>query len=149
LKFHCADLPLTDYSRARRHEGVDRCGYEVSRELLEPFMAPIAAQGRLPEPDGFPQAAGIENRFGSVKHAFALVKRVTGTEEWDGITHRCTEHLLVYLALGRFRRRPPMSIIPLGLKRDLRAFFGSYSRACKLADDVLFQAGNPELVDEA
>ena len=84
-----------------------------------------------------------------MKRAFALVKRVTGTEEWEGITQRCTEDLLVYLALGRFRRRPPMSILPLGLQRDLRAFFGSYSNACKLADEVLFQAGKPELVDEA
>ena len=65
------------------------------------------------------------------------------------ITQRCTEDLLVYLALGRFRRRPSMSILPIGLQRDLRAFFGSYSHACKLADDVLFQAGKAELVDEA
>jgi DNA phosphorothioation-associated putative methyltransferase len=42
-----------------------------------------------------------------------------------------------------------MSILPLGLQRDLRAFFGSYSNACKLADEVLFRAGKPELVDEA
>ena len=123
--------------------------FEENRELLEPFMATIAALGRLPEPDEFPQAAEIENRFGSLKRAFALVKRVTGTEEWEGITQRCTEDLLVYLALGRFRRRPPMSILPLGLQRDLRAFFGSYSNACRLADEVLFQAGKPELVDEA
>jgi hypothetical protein len=87
----------------------------VSRELLEPFMAPIAAQGRLPEPDEFPQAAEIMSRFASANRAFALVKRVTGTQEWEGITHRCTEDLLVYLALGRFRRRPPISILPLGL----------------------------------
>jgi DNA phosphorothioation-associated putative methyltransferase len=84
-----------------------------------------------------------------VKRAFAPVKRVTGTEESEAITQRCTEDLLVYLALGRFRRRPPMSILPLGLQRDLRAFFGSYSNACKLADEVLFQAGKGELVDEA
>jgi DNA phosphorothioation-associated putative methyltransferase len=123
--------------------------FDENRELLEPFMATIAALGRLPEPDEFPQAAEIESRFGSVKRAFALVKRVTRTEEWDAITQRCTEDLLVYLALGRFRRRPPMSILPLGLQRDLRAFFGSYSNACRLADEVLFQAGKPELVDEA
>jgi DNA phosphorothioation-associated putative methyltransferase len=42
-----------------------------------------------------------------------------------------------------------MSILPIGLQRDLRAFFGSYSQACRLADDLLCQVGNPELVDEA
>ena len=45
--------------------------------------------------------------------------------------------------------RPPMSIPRLGLQRDLRACFGSYSHACRLADEVLFQAGKAELVDEA
>ena len=69
------------------------------------------------------------------------MKRVTGTDEWDAITRRCTEDLLVYLALGRFRRRPPISALPLGLQRDIRAFFGSYSNACRLADDLLFRAG--------
>jgi DNA phosphorothioation-associated putative methyltransferase len=123
--------------------------FEENRELLEPFMAAIAALGRLPEADEFPQAAELETRFGSLKRAFALVKRVTGTDEWDAIARRCTEDLLVYLALGRFRRRPPMSALPLGLQRDIRAFFGSDSGACRRADDRLFQAGDADAIDDA
>ena len=84
-----------------------------------------------------------------MKRAFTLVRRLTGAEECEAITRRSTEDLLVYLALGRFRKRPPMSILPIGLQRDLRAFFGSYSQACRLADDLLFQAGNAEHIDEA
>jgi DNA phosphorothioation-associated putative methyltransferase len=117
--------------------------------MLEPLMASIAALGRLPEADELPESAELETRFGSFKRAFALVKRVTGPDEWDAITRRCTEDLLVYLALGRFRRRPPISALPLGLQRDIRAFFGSYSNACRLADDLLFRAGSAEAVDEA
>jgi len=112
-------------------------------------MTAIAALGRLPEADEFPQAAEITSRFGSLKRAFALVKRVTGTNEWDAITRRCTEDLLVYLALGQFRRRPPISVLPLGLQRDIRTFFGSYTNACRLADDLLFRVGNAEAVDNA
>jgi DNA phosphorothioation-associated putative methyltransferase len=56
---------------------------------------------------------------------------------------------MAYLALGRFRRRPPISALPLGLQRDIRAFFGSYSNACRLTDDLLFRAGSAEAVDEA
>jgi DNA phosphorothioation-associated putative methyltransferase len=56
---------------------------------------------------------------------------------------------MAYHALGRFRRRPPISALPLGLQRDIRAFFGSYSNACRLADDLLFRAGSAEAVDEA
>jgi DNA phosphorothioation-associated putative methyltransferase len=120
-----------------------------SRELLEPFMAVIPALARLPEADEFPKAAEVAARFGSLRRAFALVKRVTGTDEWDAIARRCTEDLLVYLALGRFRRRPPMSALPPGLQRDIRAFFGSYANSCRLADDRLFQAGDAEAVDAA
>jgi len=36
----------------------------------------------------FPQANEIEARFASRKRAFALVKRVTGTDGWDAITRR-------------------------------------------------------------
>ena len=35
------------------------------------------------------------------------------------------------------------------LQRDIRAFFGSYANACRLADDLLFRAGSAEAVDEA
>jgi DNA phosphorothioation-associated putative methyltransferase len=77
------------------------------------------------------------------------VKRVTGADEWEAITRRSTEDLAVYLALGRFRRRPPMTALPIGLQRDIRAFFGSYTKACRLADARLFQAGNADAVDDA
>ena len=73
----------------------------------------------------------------------------TGTDEWDAITRRSTEDLLVYLALGRFRRRPPISALPIGLRRDIRAFFGSYADGCRRADDLLFRAGDADAVDDA
>jgi DNA phosphorothioation-associated putative methyltransferase len=53
------------------------------------------------------------------------------------------------MALGRFQRRPPMMTLPLGLQCDIRAFFGSYTKACRQADDLLFRSGNAEAVDEA
>ena len=77
------------------------------------------------------------------------MKRVTGTDDWDAIARRNAEDLLVYLALGRFRRRPPISALPLGLQRDIRAFFGSFANACRLADDRLFKAGDAADDDDA
>jgi hypothetical protein len=61
----------------------------------------IAALGRLPEADEFAQADEIAARFGSLKRAFALVKRVTGTDDRNAIARRNTEDRLVYLALAR------------------------------------------------
>jgi DNA phosphorothioation-associated putative methyltransferase len=71
-----------------------------------------------------------------------LHRRPAGRDshDWDAITRSKTEDRLVYLALGRFRRRPPISALSVGLQRDIRAIFSSYSNACRLADDRLFQA---------
>jgi DNA phosphorothioation-associated putative methyltransferase len=110
--------------------------------------SPRPVLGRLPEANEFPLAAEVEAQFGSVKRALALVKRATGTDAWDAIAGRRTEDLSVYLALGRFRRRPRYPL-PLGLQRDRRAFFGSYATACRLAGDRLFRAGDAEAVDDA
>jgi DNA phosphorothioation-associated putative methyltransferase len=123
--------------------------FEENRDMLEPFMAAVAALGRLSEPDEYPDAATVVARFGSLKRAFRLVQRVTGPEEWEAIRQRRTEDLLVYLALARFRRRPRWSQLPRPWQRDLRAFFGTYTRACRRMDDLLFQAGQPEAIDAA
>jgi DNA phosphorothioation-associated putative methyltransferase len=123
--------------------------FEEHRELLEPFMAAIADLGRLPEADEFLQAGEVTAAFGSLKRAFALVRRVTGYDEWDTIRRRRTEDLLVYLALARFRKRPPLGQLPCALQRDMRAFFGTYKKACSGADELLFRAGDAAAIDEA
>jgi DNA phosphorothioation-associated putative methyltransferase len=123
--------------------------FEEHRDLLEPFMATIAALGRLPEAEEFPQSADVAARLGSLKRAFALVRRVTGADAWELIARRRTEDLLVYLALARFRKRPPFSTLPRSLQRDLRAFFGAYTKACQQADELLFQAGDGAAIDAA
>ena len=123
--------------------------FEQHRELLEPLITAVAELGRVPERDEFAGAEGIVERFGSLKRAFALIRRVTGGEEWERIRTRRMEDLLVYLALARFRKRPPNSKLPRGLQRDIHTFFGTYKSACEQADQLLFQAGRPEAIDEA
>jgi DNA phosphorothioation-associated putative methyltransferase len=112
-------------------------------------MATIADLGRLPETDEFAGAGQLLERFGSLKRAFALVRRVTGPAEWDAIRQWRTEDLLVYVALARFRKRPAFSQLPRTLQRDIRAFFGSYTKACRQADELLFRAGDAGAIDEA
>lgn len=89
--------------------------FEKHRELLERFMAAIAELGRVPEVDEFADSSELVNHFGSAKRAFAVVRRVTGADEWDTIGRRRTEDLLIYLALARFRSRPPISKLPVAM----------------------------------
>jgi DNA phosphorothioation-associated putative methyltransferase len=112
-------------------------------------MAAIAELGRLPEDDEFSGESAVAEEFGSLKRAFALILRVTGPAEWDAIRQSRTEDLLVYLALARFRKRPPLGQLPRTLQHDMRAFFGTYTKACRRADELLFRAGNSAAIDEA
>jgi DNA phosphorothioation-associated putative methyltransferase len=94
-------------------------------------------------------APAVIERFGSLKRAFAAVVRITDAATWEAIAQRRREDLLVYLALVRFRKRPAVSLLPLTLQRDMKAFFGTYTKACAEADDLLFKAGDAAAIDEA
>jgi DNA phosphorothioation-associated putative methyltransferase len=75
---------------------------------------------------------------------------VTANGSREGVfRQRRTEDLLVYLALSRFRKRPAFGQLPATLQRDLRAFFGAYTKACRQADALLFQAGDAAAIDAA
>jgi DNA phosphorothioation-associated putative methyltransferase len=84
-----------------------------------------------------------------MKRAFAAIQRITDVETWEAIARRRREDMLVYLALSRFRKRPLLSHLPLGLQRDMKAFFGTYNKACAEADGLLFKAGEPAAIDDA
>src|SRR6516164_9050392 len=63
-----------------------------------------------------------------------------------GLTDRLAA---IYLALARFRKRPLLGQLPRTLQRDMRAFFGTYTKACQRADKLLFRAGDAAAVDAA
>lgn len=131
--------------RKRRSEVL----YEENRELLDAFIGIMAEFGRPPEADEWARLSELVERFGSVNKALGLVRRVTGEEPWEQIAQRRREDLLVFLALARFRSRPPVSRLPDAIQRDIRAFLGPYTKACAEADALLFRVGKPEEVDAA
>ena len=123
--------------------------FDAHRDILEPLSDWIGQQGRLPEPDEFDLAGPVIAEFGSLQRAFALIRRVSSSEEWDQIRKRRTEDLLVGMALAHFGRRPRQSDLPLDVLRDIRAFCGTYARGREQADELLFRAGDPDAVDAA
>jgi DNA phosphorothioation-associated putative methyltransferase len=131
----------------RKRQG--RLRFEESRELLDPFMVKLLELGRLPDAEECPRSGDLIERFGSLKRAFAFVQREMGVEPWETAARQRREDLLVYLALARFRKRPPLTMLPATLQHDMRAFFGNYSKACKEADGLLFRAGEADAIDGA
>ena len=123
--------------------------FEQYRELFDPLITFLTGRGRLPDYSELQIASAIKEKIGSLQRAFAIIRKVTGAEQWEHIREERSQDLLVYLALSRFGGRPRLSQLPADLQLDIRAFFSNYRRACELADDLLFSAGKPEMIREA
>lgn len=123
--------------------------FEEHKQILEPLIDTVLSLGRLPAEDEFDLASEVVNVFGSLKRAFALVKKVTGEEDWDAIHTARVEDLTVYIALSKFARRPKLTQLPKRTQRDIKAFFGSYKNACDSSDEILFEAGDANAIDKA
>lgn len=123
--------------------------FEEHQPMLSVLMEFVTERGRLPEQEELGVGADLVAVFGSIKRSFQVVRRVTGSDQWDAISDQRRNDLLVYLALGRFPRRPKFSSVPVVLQRDIRALFGTYKAACSGGDALLFAAGNMAMVDEA
>jgi hypothetical protein len=57
-------------------------------------MEVIAALGRLPAPTEFAGTQAVVERFGSLKRAFAVIRRITDAELWESIARRRREDML-------------------------------------------------------
>jgi DNA phosphorothioation-associated putative methyltransferase len=123
--------------------------YLEHRELLDDLAAFVSARGRLPAPEELERFAELERALGSLKRAFRLLQEATEAKAWDVAREARTQDTLVYLALAKFEGRPRFSELAPDLQLDVKAFFGSYSAACKSADAALFSLGRPDNLDEA
>jgi DNA phosphorothioation-associated putative methyltransferase len=112
-------------------------------------MAFFTARGRLPAPGELPGGEQILSELGTFKRAFSVVRRITGTEQWDIISAERKKDLLVFLALSMFPKSPELSQFPTPLQRDIKFFFSSFGDACSEARRLLFSVGRMDVVDSS
>jgi DNA phosphorothioation-associated putative methyltransferase len=123
--------------------------FEEHKDLLQPLIGFFGEHGRLPEENELKDDKQIRNVFGTVKRAWKIVEKATSQEQWNDITKKRAQDLLIYLALSRFDKRPVFSNLPESMQLDIKSFFSSYTTAYKLADELLFSVGNMEVIDKA
>ena len=116
--------------------------FEDYKDLLTPLMNFYTKRGRLPVKGELATEAEIKAEFRSYQRAFKLVLQATDRDEWDAITDKRREDLLVYLALGKFSGRPTIRKLAPEIKADVKALFGSYKQACNVADLLLLNVGD-------
>ncbi len=123
--------------------------FEEHKELLEPLISFFSDRGRLPSEHEIDVSSQLKGKLGSIKNAFAIIRRVTGNAQWEEIVDARSMDLLVYLALSCFGGRPVFSKLPTHLQLDVKAFWGSYKKGCEKADQLLFSTGNLDLISKA
>lgn len=122
--------------------------FEEYQELLAPLMAFVTERGRLPSKDELPQEADISAEFGSLRRAFQVIVQATDPGEWEAISEKRRQDLMVYLALCQFSRRPKLSNLVREAQEDILGLFGSYKQAWLNADQMLHSLGNTEIIVE-
>ncbi|NER27677.1 MAG: DNA phosphorothioation-associated putative methyltransferase [Symploca sp. SIO1C4] len=120
--------------------------FEDYQEMLAPLMAFYTERGRLPTPTELPNITELQEELGSLRRAFRLILKATNQAEWDAITDKRRQDLLVYLALTQFGHRPRFGHLDSSLQNDIRAFFGTYKQACAAADLMLLSVGDNQLI---
>lgn len=135
--------------RTRRLAPISRELLAQHEQLLRPLVDFVSERGRLPRALELDAGPAIEREFGTLRNAFALVRRVTGTEPWDRVRDARSQDLLVYLALSRFDKRPRPKDLPEEIRYDVRDLFGSHVAACRQADRLLFALADQDRVRAA
>ena len=122
--------------------------FEDYKELLTPLMTFFTERGRLPTLEELPETETLNTEFGTLRRAFQIVLQATNPQEWDAISDRRRQDLLVYLALSHFGRRPKLRNLTPVVQNDIKSLFGGYQQACAAADLMLMSLGNLEIVEE-
>ncbi|OUL32393.1 DNA phosphorothioation-associated putative methyltransferase [Nostoc sp. 106C] len=122
--------------------------FEDYQELLTPLMSFVTERGRLPSKGELSQDADINAEFGSLRRAFQVILQATDPQEWEAITEKRRQDLLVYLALCQFSRRPKLGELAPSAQEDILALFGTYKQAWLNADQMLHSLGNSEIIVE-
>jgi DNA phosphorothioation-associated putative methyltransferase len=134
----------------------DRRLAPVSRELLArhddlipPLIRFVTDRGRLPRGEELTNREEIEEKFGTLRSAFAAVRRVSGDERWDRIRDERSRDLLVFVALSRFDGTLRPKELPEEIRLDIRDLFGSHAAAFRQADRLLGELANGKRVRDA
>ena len=122
--------------------------YRRNQAALDALATFYCDRGRLPRKDEFTEWDDLTEVFGSLRRASRFLRGLVGPRQWDHVRRERSADLLVYLALARFRGRPPLSRLSEALQWDIRSLFSTYKFACATADTLLFRAGEADAVDQ-
>jgi DNA phosphorothioation-associated putative methyltransferase len=132
-----------------REPAISKDIIERHTDLFTDYWQTTLELGRIPANNEFEFSDQIRRITGSHNKAHETLLKHLGQELFEDAQQKRRSDLLVYFALGLFDKRRPQTQMPESLKRDIKAFFGSYSSALEEAKEALFAVGNPGVIAEA
>lgn len=123
--------------------------YEQHRLLLGQLWQRCLELGREPDPEEVPQRQALDDAIGSLRKALRLIQSRNDLNELEVASRQRTDDLRVYFALQKFQRRQPYRHLESRLQRDVKAFFGSYADAQSAGQELLFQASQTAILEQA
>lgn len=129
----------------------DEALVEEHRELIEAVWKAAIELGRLPNLDELDDSVRREltERLGSIRKTVQLAQSIYSAKSLQEARQQRTADLTVYFALNRFSRRQRYRELPLEMRRDVKAFFGSHGAAEKTGQELLFSLSDPTVIHAA
>ncbi|WP_198064018.1 DNA phosphorothioation-associated putative methyltransferase [Neptunomonas qingdaonensis] len=118
-------------------------------ELCERFWQVCLELGRLPASDEFEGYANIVEVFGSSKRLFDVLNAGAASLDFELSKAMKKDDLIVYFALALFGKRKPYTRLADGLKRDVKALFGTYKEVQERARHALFEVSDVQKIYSA
>lgn len=143
---------LLGISRAREKRSTKREAlFEENREIVEAVWERSVELGRAPHLDEVDDSVRREltERLGSIRNAFQLAQVVYDVDAIKRAREVRTNDLTLYFALNLFSRRRRYRELPPELRRDVKAFFGSYGQAEAMGRRMLFSLSEPGVIYSA
>jgi len=140
---------LTQRERRETTPQITKDILEKHTELFNDFWQTCLELGRTPANSEFEFSERMRTVAGSHKKAFDVLIDAYGNDDIEQAQKERERDLLVYFALGLFDRRKPYTHMPESLKRDLKYFFSTYTKALEQAKELLFSVGSPKNIEAA
>jgi DNA phosphorothioation-associated putative methyltransferase len=119
------------------------------KHLIEPLWQQTLELGRLPEKNEIDNLIELTQSFGVVSKALHFMLGQFDEALLDQARQNRIDDLITYFALQTFSKRKAYKHLEASLQKDIKVFFGDYKNAMALAQSVLFQIGNSELIASA
>jgi len=145
LKPNWQKLSYTDHPE--RLKVKQRALYERHKDIFQEFWQQCLDFGRLPANNEFEKSEELRALCASHQKGLALLTTIHGQKPLTKATEARRDDLLIHYALGLFGQRKPYMNMPKRLKRDVKYFFGNYTKVIQKATKLLFSVGKPEVIN--